>query len=368
MRASFLETPELPRLPLDDAPRMVGILGFDGVATLDFIGPLEAFRAARNYDNYHRTHACYEVVILGLTNKTFVSESGVVFRADKILDGISSLDTLLIPGGNGSRSPEVRLGVSTWLRKHEERVRRIASVCTGIYPLAESGLADGREIVTHWRCALEVAQRFPKVRVNNTASFLKDGRIYTCGGGKAGIEMTLALINEDYGPQVAREVAREFVLRLKPPGADKSLVYAPKDQWESSERMADLPAWILGHLDGDLSVEVLADKCALCPRHFSRLFKRVFKTTPAEFVERLRLGEARRRLVVPNTTIKSVAEAVGFKSADAFRRAFERQLKISPTSFRMRFQRNLEKHPVSRPSMGGSRTATRTAAGPLRRN
>lgn len=338
MRAlPFQPPPERLRLPVDIAPRIIGILGFDGVATLDFIGPLEAFKAARDYDNYHRRRSCYEVVILGLTNKTFVSESGVVCQAERLLAGISALDTLLIPGGSGSRLLEVKRQISAWLRQHHEKLRRVATVCTGLYPLAESGLIDGREVVTHWRCAREFAQCFPALRVNETASFLQDGRFYTAGGGRAGMEMTLALINEDYGPQVAREVAREFVLRLKPSGAEQSLIFAPKDQAESSERLLDLPAWILAHLDGDLSVEALADKCAVCPRHFSRLFKRVFSKTPAEFVEQLRLGEARRRLLLPDTTIKSVAEAVGFKSADAFRRAFERELKISPTTFRVRF-------------------------------
>ena len=333
----FLVPPERLRLPVDIAPRVIGILGFDGVAMLDFLGPLEAFKAAHSYDNYHRRRCCYEVVILSLTSKTFVSQSGVICQAQRLLAGISTLDTLLIPGGSGSRLVEVRRHISAWLRQHHESVRRVAAVCTGLYPLAESGLLEGREVVTHWRCAREFAQRFPTLRVNEIASFLQDGRFYTAGGGRAAMEMTLALINEDYGLQVAREVAREFVLRLKPSGAEQSLIFAPKDQAESSERLLDLPAWILAHLDDKLSVEALADKCALCPRHFSRLFKKVFRTTPAEFVEQLRLGEARRRLLLPDATVKSVAEAVGFKSADAFRRAFERALKISPTTFRTRF-------------------------------
>jgi transcriptional regulator GlxA family with amidase domain len=324
-------------LPADIVPRVVGILGFDGVATLDFVGPLEAFKAARTYDNYHLTHSCYEVIILGLTSRSFVSESGIVFKAHKTIQAASSLDTLIIPGGSGCRLESNR-NVLTWLTKQEGRVRRFASVCTGIYALAQSGLIDGRRVTTHWRFSRDLARRFPKLYVNHTASFLKDGPFYTCGGGTAGIEMTLALISEDYGPRVALEVAREFVMRLRPPGADKSLIYPPKDQRESAERLADLPVWILAHLNDDLSVEMLAERACLCPRHFSRLFKRVFKTTPAEFVEQLRLGEARRRLLIPRTTIKSVADSVGFKSADAFRRAFERKLGVTPGRFRTRFQ------------------------------
>ena len=155
--------------------------------------------------------------------------------------------------------------------------------------------------------------------------------------------MTLALIDDDYGSKVSREVAREFVVRLKPFGAEDSLVYPPKEQCEASERLADLPAWILAHLEEDLSVEMLAQKAALCPRHFRRVFRRVFDLAPAEYVERLRLAEARRRLVVPQATIKSVAGSVGFRSADVFRRAFERRLGMSPSQFRLRFQGSVER-------------------------
>ncbi len=330
----------IPRstLPGDMVPRVVGILGFDGVTTLDFIGPLEAFKAAHTYDNYHRTHSCYDVLIFGLNTKKFVSESGISFKADRTIQTVSSLDTVIVPGRTGCHLPGTNKAVSSWLRAHENRVRRIASVCGGIYALAESGLIDGREVTTHWRFSHDVAQRFPNLKVNHTAAFLKDGPFYTCGGGDAGVEMTLALIEEDYGPRVALEVAREFVMRLRPPGAEESLTYPPKQERESVDRLADLPNWILAHLEDDLSVEALAERACLCPRHFSRIFKRVFKTTPAEFVEQLRIGEARRRLSIPGTTIKSVAFAVGFKSADVFRRAFERELGLTPSRFRARFQ------------------------------
>ena len=155
--------------------------------------------------------------------------------------------------------------------------------------------------------------------------------------------MTLALINEDYGEQVAQQVAREFVVRLKPPGTEEAVTYLPKEQCQSTDRLADLPSWILAHLDEDLTVEMLAQQSALCPRHFSRLFRRTFKTTPADFVEQVRLGEARRRLLLPQATIKNVADSVGFKSADSFRRAFERRLGVNPSTFRLRYHQRAEK-------------------------
>ncbi|MGZ5002501.1 MAG: GlxA family transcriptional regulator [Chthoniobacterales bacterium] len=323
-------------------PRVIGILGFDGVATLDFVEPLEAFKAARIFDNVFGARPCYEVITLGLSSHGFTSESGLAFKSDKRIDEIRSIDTILIPGGDGAQVSEIRDQIASWLRQKGGRMRRIAAVCAGIYPLAQSGLLDGAQVTTHWRCARDVGQRFPKLRVNYVGSFSRDGRFFTCGGGKAALEMTLALIDDDYGPQVSREVAREFVVRLKPSGSNDSLVCPPQEQCAATDRLADLPTWILAHLDEDLSLKVLAEKAALCPRHFRRLFRRVFNVAPAEFVERLRLGEARRRLLGPRTTIKSVADSVGFRSADVFRRAFERRLGMSPSKFRLRFQGQVE--------------------------
>ncbi len=347
------------QLPSDIPPKLVGIFGFDSVATLDFIGPLEAFKSAQSYDNYHRIQSCYEVVVIGLRGKTFRSGSGLIFKTDTTIQAIPALDTVVIPGGTGSVKPDEDKALNAWLAKNKTHVRRFAGVCGGIYPLAESGLLDGRNVTTHWRFARDIATRFPKLQVNQTASFLKDGPFYTSGGGTAGIEMTLALINEDYGPRVALDVAREFVMRLRPPGADESVVFPPKSEQESSERLSDLPAWIVAHLHDDLSVEALAEKVCLCPRHFSRTFKSVFETTPAEFVEQLRLGEARRRLLAPKTTIKNVAVSVGFKSADAFRRAFERHLGLTPSNFRARFRSDADSGLQSRGPMRSPMVSSR---------
>ncbi len=195
---------------------------------------------------------------------------------------------------------------------------------------------DGRPVTTHWRFSRDLAQRFPKLRVNPSASFLKDDQFYTSAGGTAGVEMTLALIEEDHGGQVARAVARELVVRLRPPGESDELYEIANFLSDPAERIVDLPAWISVHLHERLTVDSLAERACLCPRHFSRLFKQVFNCTPADFVEELRLSEARRRLLGLRTTVESVAESVGFKSADAFRRAFERRVGVTPTAFRRR--------------------------------
>jgi transcriptional regulator GlxA family with amidase domain len=315
-------------------PIVVGVLGFDGVTTLDLTGPLEAF-ATVNRSESDRTHR-YKVIVIGLDNRSFASESGVVFRAQKTLATAPPLDTLIIPGGLGIRSDHANRTFSDWLSRGGTTVRRMAAVSTGIYALAHAGVLKGRQITTHWRFAQSVARKFPELHVNYTASFLKDGMFYSCAGGSAAIEMTLSLIEEDYGVQVALGVARELVVELRPPGGDRHQLESFDYQVGPAERLADLPAWIAAHLRGNLSVEALAKRTSLCPRHFGRLFKRIFKTTPAHFVEQLRLEEARRRLLVPRHNVDSVAASVGFNSADAFRRAFERCFGVSPSNFRSR--------------------------------
>ena len=323
-------------------PKVIGILGFDGVRTLDLTGPLEAFATARLDGDSNRSQPCYETIVIALTGREFVSECGVVFKAKKTIKTAPALDTIIIPGGAGLRDADTIRHALEWLTDRAEATRRVVSVSTGIYALARTGLLDGRSVTTHWRFARDIAQQFPKLHVNYTASFLKDGAFYTCGGGTAGIEVALALIDEDYGARVALSAAREFGMDLRPPGDDEPLIDPSQYQSGPTERLAELRAWAAGHLRDKLSVDALAERTGLCPRHFNRLFKRIFHRTPADFVEHLRLTEARRRLLIPRNTVESVAATVGFKSADVFRRAFERRFGVTPRTFRSRFQYGIQ--------------------------
>jgi transcriptional regulator GlxA family with amidase domain len=324
----------LANFPINLSRRRVAILGFHGVAALDLTGPLEALSMARFPGPRRASLPCYRPMILGLGQNSFTSESGLVFKAEACAESADSFDTILIPGGRGLRQPETLRRAADWLAARAESTRRIASISTGLYALAQSGLVDGRPVTTHWRFSRDLAQRFPKLRVNPTALFLKNGRFYTSAGGAAGVEMTIALIEEDHGGQVARAVARELVVRLRPPGESDELFELANFQSDPAERVVDLPGWISAHLHERLTVEALAERVCLCPRHFSRLFKQVFNCTPADFVEELRLSEARRRLLGLRSTVESVAGSVGFKSSDAFRRAFERRVGVTPTAFR----------------------------------
>ena len=321
---------------LMDAKR-IGLIGFDEVVAIDLAGPAEAFTSARIGDGERDMKPCYEVVTIASSTRPFVAESGLIFKAQKTFQNAPLLDTLIIPGGIGLRKPDVCRSISDFIRKRARRTRRIASVCTGVYGLASTGLLSGRQVTTHWRWAHDVARRFPDVQVNGNAIFLKDGPFYTSAGATAGIDLSLSLIEEDYGPRVAMAVARELVVYLKRSGGQEQYSEPLQFQTQSVSRLSDLATWIVSHLSEDLSVEVLATKACLCPRHFSRRFKTEFGHTPADFVERLRLDEARRRLSNGDNSIENIGLSVGFKSADAFRRAFERRLGVNPGDYRRRF-------------------------------
>lgn len=320
------------------ALRRIGLIGFDGLTALDLVGPSEAFaNACVDGDGGKPQHA-YQIVVLGLTRKPFVAaDSGLAFLPHTTLERAPELDTLIVPGGPGLREPATQARVAAWLKDHAPKIRRVVSVCTGIYGLAAAGLLDGRRATTHWNHAQDVAQRFPRLRLDANALYVKHGKFYTSAGITAGIDLALALIEEDLGPAIALAVARELVVYLKRPGGQEQFSEPLRFQMRSADRFADLAAWIGGHLRHDLSVEALAERAYLCPRHFTRRFKKAFGTTPADFVERARLDEARQRLSARQDTIESVADSVGFHSADAFRRAFEHRFGVNPSAYRERF-------------------------------
>jgi transcriptional regulator GlxA family with amidase domain len=327
-------------------PTRIGFLGFDGITALDLVGPIEAFAAAVLEDDRGVKQRCYKPLTIGVTGLSFASESGLSFKADTTLQSAPALDTIVIPGGSGLRHPEVNATVATWLKNRAKRTRRIASVCTGIYALAPSGLLDGRRVTTHWRFVRDVAHRFPRLKVEANALFLKDGPFYTSAGITAGIDLALALMEEDCGPRVALSVARELVVYFKRPGGQEQYSEPLQFQIESTDAFSELMAWMTRHLRQDLSVDVLAGRAGLSPRHFSRRFLAAYRTSPAACVESLRLDEARRRLLSGHHPIERVAESVGFRSADAFRRAFERRFSITPSSYRQRFRTRATREPL----------------------
>jgi len=319
-------------------PKHIVILGYNNIMGLDLVGPLEAFGSAQMKSSRGPGEPCYRVTVAALDTKTFRSEFGLAFTAEVSLSHIREADTLIVPGGRGLREPDAHQKLTAWLLRSGDAVRRIASVCTGIYGLAPSGLLDGRTVSTHWKFASDLAKRFPKLNVDPNSLYRKDGKFWTAAGVTAGIDLSLALIEEDFGPEVALAVARELVVYMKRPGGQEQYSEPLQFQLHSRSHFADLLPWMRGHLDQDLSVEALAARISLCPRQFSRRFAMEFGSSPASFVRRLRLDEARERLSAPDCTVESVARSVGFRDADNFRRAFERSFGIPPREFRGRFK------------------------------
>lgn len=318
-------------------PMRIGLIGYDGVQALDLVGPLEAFMAVHVEGANGAKEAGYETVVIGLTAKPFVAETGLLLHPHVTIQDALSLDTVIIPGGRGLRSGPASSIISDWVKQHARRIRRIASVCTGVYGLAPTGLLDGRSVSTHWRFTRDLATQFPELRVDANSLYIKDGKFYTSAGITAGIDLSLAMIEEDYGRKVALAVARELVVYLKRPGGQEQFSEPLQFQMQSTDSLTDLAVWIASHLNQDLSIDVLAERACLCPRHFTRRFKQAFGTTPAAFVEDLRLTEARQRLARKNLGIDQVAASIGFRSAKAFRRAFERRFGVNPSNYQQRF-------------------------------
>ena len=317
-------------------PKAVGILGFDGVSSLDLIDTFDVFSTANNLAE-KEFRRLYEPAIIALEGKSFVSETGVILKARCSLSSAQHFDTVIVPGGKGLRSADNCRTLARWLAAHATTIKRIVAMSTGVYPLAQSGLLSGRKIATHYREAENVSRGFPNVDVDAKAIFVRDGQFYTSAGATAAIDLALALIEEDYGQQVSLTVARELVVYLKRTGSQEQYSEPLRFQTESVSRFSELATWIHSHLNEDLSVDALATKACLCPRHFTRRFKIEVGASPADFVERLRLDEACRRLINGDNSLENVGMSVGFKSADAFRRAFERRLRVSPSEYRRRF-------------------------------
>lgn len=314
---------------------MIGLLVYDGVQALDVTGPMDVFAAANQQAG--GTRCPYALRTIGLDARPVRTVAGLTIVPDLVLPDVPDLDTLLIPGGEGSRVVNRDAELLAWIRLRAGSTRRVVSICTGIYILAATGLIDGRRVTTHWQHAADVARRHPGVCVDADQLFLQDGSYHTSGGLTAGLDLALSLVEADLGANVALAVARELVMYMKRPG-NQAQFSAPLDaQTRGSGRMGQLVDWLLDHLDEDLGIERLADRMAMSARHFRRVFAETFDATPAAYVERLRLERACVLLTSGSLAIDRIAAAVGFSSTDAFRRAFRARYRASPGEYRQRF-------------------------------
>jgi transcriptional regulator GlxA family with amidase domain len=317
--------------------KRVGILIYRNVQALDVAGPMDAFASATVVDETGNSVPAYEVFTVASSSRTRAAESGLLFKPRHTFESCPELDTLLIPGGCGIRDPSVAGRLAPWIARVARRARRVAAVCTGTYGLAATGLLRNRRVTTHWRFAQDLAARYPELVVDANALYLKDGPFYTSAGITAGIDLALALIEEDCGRAVSLQVARELVVYLRRSGGQAQYSEPLEFEAKSLDRLADVARWIAVNLHKPITIEALARRVNLGPRQVSRRFKAAFGATPADFVESLRMKEAQRRLVVSGSSIKRVASSLGYRSPHVFRRAFERRFGVSPLTYRQRF-------------------------------
>jgi transcriptional regulator GlxA family with amidase domain len=234
------------------------------------------------------------------------------------------IDTLMVPGGDGAEELLCGRHFLRWLRSTGARARRVGSICTGAFLLAAAGLLDGRRAVTHWDWCGRLSAQFPKVTVDPEPIFIKDGNVYTSAGVTAGLDLALALVEEDLGPAAALKIARDLVMFVRRPGGQSQFSTVLSAQISARRPIEDLHGWILDHLTGDLSVEALAHQCRMSPRHFARVFTAEKGITPARFVEQVRVEAAKLLLDSSDYGLKEAAERSGFGSADSMRRSFRR--------------------------------------------
>ena len=301
---------------------------------LDLTGPVSVFeRAVVDGERY------YSIRILSTRSNGAVTTEGGMIIADtcKYSDYVGPIDTLIVSGGVGAVTPQPP-ELTNWLRERAAHARRVASTCTGAFILAGAGLLDGCRVATHWQYWDLLQSRHKNLTVERDPIFIKQGKFYTTAGVTSGIDLSLALVEEDLGHAAALAIARTMVLFLRRPGgqAQYSSLLAQQEELEDV-RMRDLPVWVKAHLNRKLDVEDLAKAAAMSPRTFIRQFKAQFDTTPARWVQSLRVEAAMQHLEERSTSLSKVARMTGFRDEQALRRALLQRIGLTPKQYRERF-------------------------------
>lgn len=315
--------------------RSVLVVLFDDLQSLDVTGPVEVFAGAARAAG---DPSAYPIRTASLDGGPVRTRSGLRLLPDASLDAAVAdgpPHTLVVPGGEGTRAPDPAL--VDWLREHAPRAGRLVSVCTGALLLAEAGLLDGHRATTHWIACEHLARRYPRVEVDPDPIFVREGRLSTSAGVTAGIDLALALVEEDLGRDVALTVARHLVVFLRRPANQAQFSAQLSAQTARREPLRDLQQWISEHPDGDLSVDALAARVRLSPRHFARAFHAETGVPPGRYVDRIRLEHARRLLEETSGGVEEIARASGYGTPETMRRAFLKALGTAPAEYRRRF-------------------------------
>jgi transcriptional regulator GlxA family with amidase domain len=325
--------------------RRIVIVAFPDVQTLDVVGPAEVFSMADRLANGGE----YAVEVVASSGGALTTGSGLQLLPHRALTGVRGpIDTLIVAGGTGVVPAARDERLVRWIRSAAQRARRVASVCTGAFLLAEAGLLDGRRATTHWAACDELCRTYPEVEVDGAPIFVRDGDVYTSAGVTAGIDLALALVEDDLGAAVARDAARWLVLFLRRPGNQAQ--FSQGSAWKPAERppLRDLQSWIADNLTADLSVPALAERAFMSSRNFAREFRREVGVTPGAYVETVRLERARAELEAGDASVEAVAAMCGFGTVETMRRAFQRRFDVNPAAYRSRFRTRGGSHHADR--------------------
>jgi transcriptional regulator GlxA family with amidase domain len=308
--------------------RRVVIVGFPGVHSLDLSGPYEVFAEA----------GAYRIEVVAPRQGRFTAASGLGLWADGALADLRGrVDTLIVAGGYGVFDIVDDAEFLGQLRRAAAKSRRVGSICTGAFALAAAGLLDGHRATTHWRFSDQLQSCYPTVVVDSDPIYLRSGNVYTSAGVTAGMDLALALVEEDCGHQVAMSIARELVLFMRRPGGQSQFSTALAAQTADREPLRELQAWIVENVKSDLSIEALAERAHMSPRNFARVFTREVGQTPARYVDNVRVEAAQRRLEESTDSLDEIATQCGFGSVNSMRRSFLRIRGIPPSEYRRRF-------------------------------
>jgi transcriptional regulator GlxA family with amidase domain len=335
LRARLAEMQKSPR-SVPNAARIVEVLTYPAVQLLDVTGPVQVFASANDIVAEAGGTPPYLLRLIAKGGERVTASAGIELASNPLPRAGTAFDTLMIAGGPGIEAASADPALLRWVRARAKTARRVASVCTGAFLLAASGVLDGRRATTHWSCCAELARRFPAVRVESDPIFVRDGPIWTSAGVTAGIDLALALVEEDLGRAVALAVARYLVVFLKRPGGQAQFSTALSLQ-AAEDKFGALHEWIANHLADDISLPVLAHQAGMSERSFSRRYVEATGLTPVHAVERLRVEAARRLLSESRLPVKRISQRCGFGSEETMRRSFLRLLATTPQDYRARF-------------------------------
>ncbi|MCL1669857.1 GlxA family transcriptional regulator [Elizabethkingia ursingii] len=315
------------------------MVAMPGSLSIDLTGPSDVFNAANYTSELYHSDNGYKITYASAVHDLEVRmNNNMVIKCQKsIYDIDEPIDTLMIAGFSSDHDWKDNENLYQWINSKVSHIRRISSVCVGAFVLAEAGLLEGRKATTHWSSCHEFKASYPSVDIDVNAIFVKDGKIYTSAGASSGIDLALALVEEDFGRKVSLNVARALVLYLKRSGSQSQFSFLLKEQLSEKEPFRELQKWVIDNLEKDIRAGILADRFAMSERHFTRVFLAETGLTPAKYVEKLRIESAKGLLSETSFTLEKIAECCGFGSKESMSKSFKRTIKISPHQYRQYF-------------------------------